>query len=265
MSGPRFLSRRTLAPGRAMVLPAALLGAWFAAARLVHVDPNLLPPPATVLATAREHLLQPGFWGGVTASLARTFAGFAIAAALGIALGVLLGVSRLADRLVGPTFHAWRQVAVFAWIPLISAWFGGGDGCKVAFIAVASVAPVILNTFVGVRSVQREHVELARVLEIGRARYLTGVVIPSAAPQILTGLHLALITAWLATFGSEFFLQITQGVGSVLIEGRSLGRMDMVLVGIAVIGAIGFGLNAAMGLLERHVLRWRPSHTQVED
>jgi sulfonate transport system permease protein len=263
MSLPR-LPTRSLGPGRAAILPAALLFAWWAATRIAHVDPNLLPPPGTVAETAREHLRDPAFWSGVAASLSRTFAGFGIAAAVGVALGTLLGVSRLADRLVGPTFHAWRQVAVFAWIPLISAWFGGGDGCKIAFIAVACVAPVIFNTVVGVRSVQAEHVELARVLELRRVRFVTGIVFPSAAPQILTGLHLALVTAWLATFGSEFFLQITQGVGSVLIEGRNLGRMDLVLVGIAVIGAIGFGLNAAMALVQRRVLRWRPSHADSE-
>jgi sulfonate transport system permease protein len=258
------LTRPAHALWRPAVLPLALLAAWFTAARLALVDPNLLPSPAAVLGAAREHVATASFARAVAASLSRTFAGFGIAAFVGIALGVLLGVSRWADRLIGPTFHAWRQVAVFAWIPLISAWFGGGDSCKIAFIAVASVAPVVFNTFVGVRAVQREHVELARVLEIGRARFVLGVVVPSAAPQILTGLHLALVTAWLATFGSEFFLQITVGVGSVLIEGRSLGRMDMVVVGILVIGAIGFGLNAAIGLVERHVLRWRPSHSRAD-
>jgi sulfonate transport system permease protein len=255
---------RPLAAARAAVLPALLLAGWFASTRLGRLDPNLVPSPGTVLETARAHVTGPRFWSAIAASLARTFAGFGIAGTLGIAAGVALGVSRVANRLVGPTFHAWRQVAVFAWIPLISAWFGGGDGCKVAFIAVASIAPVTFNTFVGVRSVQPEHVELARSLEVGRARFFLRVLAPSAAPQILTGLHLSLVTAWLATFGAEFFLQITEGVGSILIEGRSLGRMDLVLVGIGVIGAVGIGLNAAMAALERRVLRWRPANPQAE-
>lgn len=258
------VARRSPVPWRAAVLPAALLVGWFAVARLARLNANLAPSPASVLATGQEHLSRPEFWSAVAASLARTFSGFAIAAAAGVALGVLLGVSRRADRMIGPTFHAWRQVAVFAWIPLISAWFGGGDSCKVAFIGVASVAPVIFNTYEGVRALQREHVELARVLEVGSVRFVLEVVVPSAAPQILTGLHLALVTSWLATFGSEFFLQITPGVSGILIEGRALARMDLVLVGIGVIGAIGFGLNAAMGLVERRVLRWRPSHAQSE-
>jgi sulfonate transport system permease protein len=264
MSFSTALSRRSASSLRGLLLPAALLAAWFGVTLLARVDPNLLPSPATVLATAREHLADVAFWTAVATSLARTFTGFGIAASAGIALGALLGVSRWADRLIGPTFHAWRQIAVFAWIPLISAWFGGGDACKIAFIAVASLAPVIFNTFVGVRALAPEHRELARVLEIGRARFLLHVVIPSAMPQILVGLHLALVTSWLATFGSEFFLQITPGVGSILIEGRSLGRMDMVIVGIFLIGAIGAGLNVAIGLVERFVLRWRPSHHQAE-
>lgn len=261
MSAARSRSGSRFSRARAAVIPASILAAWLASARLALVDPNVLPPPGAVLATAREHLSQTGFWAGVAASLARTFAGFGLAAAAGLALGVLLGVSPVAERLIGPTFHAWRQVAAFAWIPLVSAWFGAGDACKVAFIAVASVAPVVFNTFVGVRSVRSEHVELGRVLEIGRRRFVLAVVIPSAAPQMLTGLHLALLTSWLAAFGSELFLEITRGVGTLLIEGRSLGRMDMVLVGIGVIGAIGFGLNAAMGFLERRVLRWRPARS----
>ncbi len=260
MASSLSLPSRAPVPWRAAVLPAVLLAAWHAAARLAVVDPNLLPAPAAVLATSRELLTAGEFWRAVAASLARTLAGFAIASAAGLALGILLGVSRLAERLVCPTFHAWRQVAVFAWIPLLSAWFGSGDACKIAFVAVAAASPVLFNTFRGVRSLAPEHRELARVLEVGRVRFLLGVVIPGAMPQILVGLHLAMVTSWLASFGSELFLQVSAGVGNVLAEGRALGRMDLVLFGIAVVGAIGFGLSGAVQLVERRVLRWRPSH-----
>jgi sulfonate transport system permease protein len=254
------ISPRALVPWRALLLPATLLAAWYATARLALVNPDLLPSPATVLAAGREHLGERAFWGAVAASLSRTFAGFAIATVAGTAIGVLLGVSRWAERLIGPSFHAWRQVAIFAWIPLLSAWFGGGDACKIAFIAVASAAPVIFNAFVGVRSLAPEYRELARVLEVGRVRFVLGVVIPAATPQLLAGLHLALIASWLATIGAEFFLQVGPGVGNVLIEGRALGRMDVVIVGIVVVGLVGLGLNMAIHLVERRLLRWRPTH-----
>lgn len=260
MASPRNPFRCATRSWRAAVLPAALLAMWHAIARLAIVDPSLLPSPATVAVTSFELLSGGAFWRGVAASVARTLAGFAIAATGGLALGVLLGVSRAAERLVCPSFHAWRQVAVFAWIPLLSAWFGTGDACKVAFVAAAAAAPVVFNAFQGVRSLAPEHRELARVLEVGRFRFLLRVVLPAAMSQVLVGLNLAIVTSWLASFGSELFLQVSAGVGNILLEGRALGRMDLVLFGIAVVGAIGFGLSAAVHAVERRVLRWRPSH-----
>ena len=248
---------------RAVVVPAAVVVAWAVTSHLRLVNPNLLPPPRAVLETAAEELGSSTFWLGVAASLARTASGFVLAALLGGTLGVALGVSRWADRLVGPTFHAYRQVAVFAWIPLLSAWFGGGEATKVAFITVAAATPVVLNTMEGVSAVAVEHVELARVLHLGPRHLVAGIIIPTATPQILTGLQLSLVTAWLATFGSEFFLQISPGVARILIEGRALARMDLVLVGVAVIGLIGFGLNSAMSAVERRLLHWRPAPPSV--
>jgi sulfonate transport system permease protein len=257
-------SRRLPPCWRALALPAALLGAWGIAARLAVVDPKLLPSPRTVLETSGELLAGRELWVALAASLGRTLAGFAIAATSGVAAGTLLGVSRVAERLVLPTFHAWRQIAVFAWIPLISAWFGTGDACKVAFIAIAGTSPVLFNTFGGVRALAPEHRELARILDLGRARFLVDVVVPGAMPQILAGLQLAIVTTWLASFGSELFLQVSAGVGNVLVEGRALGRMDLVLFGIAVVGAVGFGLSTAVQLVERRVLRWRTPHPNLD-
>lgn len=248
---------------RALALPLSIAAAWSLASGARLVNPDLVPSPTLVAQTAWTELAVPRFWFGVAASLGRTACGFTAAAVAGVSLGTVLGVSRWADRLVGPTFHAYRQVAVFAWIPLISAWFGGGEPTKIAFIAVAAVTPVVINTFAGVRAVSCEHVELARVLQLGRVRFVTRVVFPSAAPQILTGLHLALVTAWLATFGAEFFLQIAPGASNILVEGRALGRMDLVLVGIVVNGLIGFGLTTAIGAVERRVLRWRPARSST--
>jgi sulfonate transport system permease protein len=249
---------------RSAALPAALLAAWASSARLGLVDPTALPPPDAVVETA-EALLRGGeLWGAVAASLSRTLAGFGVAVAVGVPLGLLLGVSRRAEQLAGPSFHAWRQVAVFAWIPLISAWVGGGDPCKIAFVAVAAISPVIFNTFVGVRSLAPELRELARVLEIGRARFLLHVVLPAATPQLFVGLQLALVTSWLATIGAELFLEVSPGVGAILVEGRSLGRMELVIAGILVAGAIGFTLTSVLRRVERRVLRWRPAHPHSE-
>jgi sulfonate transport system permease protein len=184
--------------------------------------------------------------------------GYAIAVAFGLALGLLLGISPWAQRLVAPTFHGVRQIAPFAWIPLLSAWTGTGESTKVAFIAVASFAPTVLGTMEGARSVASGHKELARILEVGTLPFIRDVVLPSAMPGVLSGLHMSLVSAWLATVGAEFFLQVSPGLTGILMEGRALTRMDIVVFGLVVIASVGFGLSAGMAGLERYALRWRP-------
>ena len=247
---------------KALVLPALLLAVWSLISARSWVNPVLLPRPLTVLATAWSLLHTREYWEGLGQSLVRTLLGFAVAVVIGNAIGIALGMSRWADRIVGPTFHALRQIAPFAWIPLISAWFGGGESTKVAFITVASVSAVIFNTMDGVRSLNADHRELARSLEVGRGRYLRQVVLPAALPHIFTGLQLALVIAWLATVGAEYFLQIGPGVTYYLREGRSLCRMDMVLFGIVNVGVFGFLLTWLLTRVERRVLRWRPPQVQ---
>lgn len=260
MSASKFIAAHRF---KALVLPLLILALWQLISARVWVNPLLLPSPRLVVATSWELLHTREYWGGLGISLARTLMGFFIAAALGMVVGIALGGSRWVNRIVGPSFHAFRQIAPFAWIPLISAWFGGGDTTKVAFITVAALPAVIFTTIEGVRNLQPEHKELARSLEISRWRYITQVVTPSALPDIFTGLQLGLVVAWLATVGAEYFLQIGPGVTFYLHEGRSMARMDMVIFGIANVGVFGFLLTWLLTRVERRLLRWRPTQASI--
>ena len=255
------VTRSEIAPKdyRGVVFPVATLLAWALASHLRWVNANLLPSPASVVITAWKHLFTGEFWLAVVSSLARALGGYFVALAFGLVLGVVLGKSRISNRLGGPLFNAFRQVAPFAWIPLISAWFGGGEATKVVFIATVAFAPITLNTIEGVRAVAHEQVELGQVFQLSRWRFLSAIAIPAASPRILAGAQLGLITAWLATVGAEFFLNIAPGITMFLVEGRMLGEMDLVLFGIAAIGVFGFGLNIAFNAIERRLLRWRPA------
>jgi sulfonate transport system permease protein len=241
---------------RGLVLPALLLLAWWLASRAQLVNPHLLAPPARVLAEARR-LLAGELWLNLGASLARDLAGLLLGAAAGLLLGTALGLLRGFDRLFGPTFHAVKQVAVFAWIPLISLWFGYGEPAKLVAIALAAFWPMALNTCDGIRAVAPEHLEVARTLRFSPWQLWRRVLLPAAAPAIFAGLRLALVTTWIATIGAEYFLAIGPGIGRLLIEGREQFRMDRVLLGVALTGAVGFALSALAGRLETHLLRWR--------
>lgn len=252
------LRRRDLRP---LALPLALLLAWAASGALHAIDARKLPPISLVAAALRDLLGQGRIFPALGWSLLRGAAGFGVALALGLLTGALLGLSRWADRLGGPTFHALRQVAPFAWLPLIGAAFGGGEPSKVAFIAATAYPFIAVNTCEGVRAVSKGHVELARVLEIDRRHYFTRIVAASAAPQVLAGAQLGLTAAWLGVIGAEYFLEVAPGIGSILMQGRASGRMELVLVGVFLTGAVGLLLNSAASSLERTVLRWRPAVT----
>jgi sulfonate transport system permease protein len=252
--GFRFGIPRAL---RGWVLPAVLLLLWWAAVRFQWSTSPLLVSVGQVWERGVEQVTSGALWVGLRASLWRDLAGFAIGACAGLLFGLAMGLSRLFENVVGPSFHTIKQISLFAWIPLISVWFGLGDAAKVAFLSLAAFFPVVLNTFEGIRSVPREYLEVARVFGFTRRQMLTKVVLPAASPSIFTGLHLGLIYAWLATLGAEYLLVAGKGIGNTMIDGRENFWMDLVLFGVIVVGFVGFVLNWIAGKIEKRLLAWR--------
>lgn len=242
---------------RGWVLPLLLLGSWYGVTTWGLANTHILAPPQAVWIEGYKQLATGDFLLDLAASLSRDLTGFALGGSLGFLLGLLMGVSRWAERLVAPSFNTLKQIAIFAWIPLISAWFGMGESGKVVFIALATFYPMVINVFEGVRGVNRDYMEVARVYQFSYWQRLTRVILPAAAPQILTGVHLALIYAWLATIGAEYFLKSGYGVGNAMIDGREHFNMGSVLFGVLVVGLIGAGINQFSTQLERRLLRWR--------
>jgi sulfonate transport system permease protein len=247
---------------RGAVLPLAFLVVWYAITALQLVNTKLIVRPAAVVEAGWKVVSSGQLLAGLQASLTRDIAGFAAGSAAGILFGLLLGVSRWAERLVGPTFHTLKQISLFAWLPLLSTWLGTGEAAKILFIALSAFYPVALNTFEGVRSVTRAQVEVARVLGLDRWQLAWRLVLPAASPQIATGLHLALLYAWLATIGAEYLLgSSAQGIGNVVIRGKAAFHVELIIVGMLLIGIVGMVLNRLATLVESRVLYWRgPAH-----
>jgi sulfonate transport system permease protein len=252
----------TSSPGRhylqALLLPSLLVVAWELSTRFGLVNTRLLVRPSLVLERAWREVAEGGLWSQLAASLGRDLGGAALGSIFGVVLGSSMGVSRLWERVFGPSFHAAKQVAIFAWIPLMSVWLGSGETAKVVFIALAAFYPVALNTFEGVRSVAPAHVEIAQVFCFTRAQVFRRVVLPGAAPSIITGVKLGLVYAWLGTIGAEYLLAAAPGIGNLMIDGRESFQMDKVLLGVIIVGGVGFGISVAASAIEARLLRWRP-------
>ena len=252
------LSSRAVARIQAGVLPVAIIALWWLATERHWVNTRLIVPPQGVLSTGWDELRHAEFYLGVAQSLWRDASGFVLGAALGVLVGTVMGVSRLTDRLIGPTFHTARQISLFAWLPLLSAIVGTGDLSKVIFIAFSAFYPVVLGTLDGVRSVSVGHADVARVLGFSRTQWLTRLIWPAAMPQMLSGLRLGLIYAWLATIGAEFLLvNDGQGLGNTVFKGRMAFNVELILFGLVAIGAIGHLFHQAANAAEHRLLRWR--------
>lgn len=256
-NGP--VSLRTVLRGCA--LPAALMLAWWAAYRFQWTDSTLFVPPSKVWDTAVKLWDNGYLTSSLAGSLQRFLAGFVLGSLIGLVVGTALGLSRLLENLVGPSLHAVKQVSLLAWIPLISVWFGLGDAAKIAFLSLAAFFPVMLNTFEGIRSVPRELVEVARVFAFTRPQLIRRVVLRAALPSIFTGIYLGLLYAWLATLGAEYLLTSGVGIGNLLTDGREHFWMDQVILGVIVVGLVGFALNLVASRIEARALRWRDSAT----
>lgn len=243
---------------RGLVLPVAFVALWWAATATQMVNTKLIVPPLGVLTTGLKELSNPSFYEGVALSLWRDLSGFALGALIGVAVGVLLGVSRLADKLIGPTFHTIRQISLFAWLPLLSAIVGTGDLSKIIFIGFSAFYPVVLGTLEGVQGISQAHLEVAKVYGFNRLQLLFRLILPAATPQIAAGVRLGLIYAWLATIGAEFLLvNDGHGLGSIVFKGRAAFNVELILFGLVAIGLIGTVFNRLTDRAERHLLRWR--------
>lgn len=252
--GPQYVGWHRLQP---WLLPLALLGLWQWATDRQWVDANILVSPWQVSQTTWAGLRDGSLIQGMALSLGRTLGGLVLGGTLGFVLGLLLGLSRFSERLLGPTFSALRQIAIFAWVPLLTAWFGLGELAKWVFVALAAFFPLLIATQRSVAHLSPQLNEAAQVLRLNLLQRLRRLVLPGAAPGIFAGLRLSLIYAWLGTIGAEYFMPSNGGIGSQMIGAQQLLRMDLIMAGMLLVGLTGALLNLIGQRIERRATRWR--------
>ncbi len=241
----------------AWYLPLALLALWQFACQLQWIDPQILVSPLLVLHTTWTGLADGSLPAAMLMSLSRTLGGLLLGGLAGFSVGLLLGLSRRAERVFGPSLGALRQIAIFAWVPLLTAWFGLGEPAKWVFVSFAAFFPLYIATQRSVASLSPQLTEAAQVLRLGPLPRLGRLVFPGAAPGIFGGLRLSLIYAWLGTIGAEYFMPSNGGIGSLMIGAQQLLRMDVIMSGMLLVGLTGALLNHFGQRIEARATRWR--------
>jgi nitrate/nitrite transport system permease protein len=185
-------------------------------------------------------------------SLARVGLGFLIAAAVAIPLGFLIGMSPLLSAALNPFIQVLRPVSPLAWMPLALYTIKDSSVSSIFVIFICSVWPMLLNTAFGVASVRREWLNVARTLEAGRMKTAWRVILPAAAPTILTGMRISIGIAWLVIVAAEMLVGGT-GIGYwVWNQWNNLSLADIVIA-ILLIGLVGLLLDRLLGVLARAV------------
>lgn len=211
------------------------LAVWQALSALGLLDPRIIPSPIAVVAGTASHLTLAQFLGDVEASLFRVMAGFLIASVLGVVLGVASGWYPLVGDLLRAPIDLLRPIPPLAWIPAALIWFGLGEPSKVFVISLGAFFPAFTNTLAGMRKIDRDILNAARMMGLSGWRLLYRVAVPAIEPDILTGLRIA----WSLSFGvlvAAELIASQSGLGNLIVRARELGQIDLVVFGILAIG-----------------------------
>ncbi|MBC7580037.1 MAG: ABC transporter permease [Tardiphaga sp.] len=262
---PGRLAQRFRAIALALIVPVLLLLFWDAMVRWTGT--RLVPSPYGVAImmwdfafggiydNAYSASLPIHFWKSVQ----RVYGGFLCAAALGIPLGLLIGRIPLLRALLDPTLSLLRPIPVTAWLPLSMIFFGLGPRSAVFLVFLGAFYPILLNTVFGVKSVDVRLFEAAEMLGCSGPQLFRAVVLPAALPSIFNGLRLGASFAWILIVVGEM-TGVPEGLGAVIMDGRTLSRTDLVITGMIIIGITGFLSDRILLALSNYFLRWSPQH-----
>jgi sulfonate transport system permease protein len=239
----------------ALFLPLGLLVLWSLAARYEWMSPQILPAPSIVWATAVELVASGQLQAELLVSIGRVAGGLLIGGSLGLAVGLLTGLSRTAEAYLAPTVRAVLLVPSLAWLPFFMLVFGIGEALKLVMIAKACFLPMLVNSFDGVRNISPKHHEVRRLLELDRRDTLRFVVLPAVLPSLLNGFRLALSKGWQVLVLVEMIASAA-GIGYLMTWGRKSFQLDVVLVTMVVIGAVGWLLDRVATAAQERATAW---------
>ena len=253
--GGRAASRRAVAALAGWALPIGLVVVWELAARAGLLSARVLPAPSDVAAAFWTSLSNGTLIEHTLISTERALTGLVIGGGIGFVLGVVNGVWRPAETLFDSSLQMLRNVPHLAIIPLVILWFGIDEEAKVFLVAIGVVFPIYLNTFHGIRTVDRDLVEMARVYGLGPIALFTRVILPGALPSVLVGLRYALGIMWLTLIVAET-ISASSGIGYMTMNAREFLQTDVVLLGIIVYALLGKLADVATRAVERRALAW---------
>ena len=240
------------------ISPLVFLLLWEAGSRSGLIPGHTLAAPSKVVATLFQMIVSGELPDNLAVSALRVVTGLAIGGTLGVVLALIAGLSQSGEVTVDPLIQIKRSIPTLALTPLFIVWFGIGETPKIALIAFASIFPIYLNLYSGIRGVDVRLLEGARSFGLSRAELIWHVILPGALPSLLVGLRYSFSVAILVLVVAEQ-INASAGLGYLVNNARDFMRTDIIVVCLLVYAALGLGADGLVRALERRTLVWRPS------
>lgn len=225
------------------------------------VNSRYLSAPLQIINLFLSKLTNPNPDGAVIgvnilSSLRIAMSGFLLAIVIGVPLGMLMGWYKGLDKFVRPVFEIIRPIPPVSWIPLTIVWLGIGLQAKALIVFFAAFVPCLINAYTGIRQTSEVLKNVAKTCGASNFTTFLRVGVPSAMPLTFAGIKVAIGNAW-ATLVAAEMLASSSGLGYMILMGRQLGRVDLVILGIVVIGVIGTMITFLIDRVEHLVIGWK--------
>jgi len=237
-----------------------VIALWWLVTALNLISPLFLPPPQRVLhqlwvVASPQGFMDATLWQHLAASLGRILLALIAAVLIGVPVGIAMGTSQILRGILDPLIEIYRPIPPLAYLPLLVIWFGIGETSKILLIYLAIFAPITLSTLAGMRSVSPVRIRAARSLGANNWQLLRFVLLPSALPEILTGIRIGLGVGWSTLVAAEL-IAAQRGLGFMVQSAAEFLATDVMLAGIAVIAIIACGLELGLRALQRRLIPW---------
>ena len=241
------------------VVPILLIIIWQMLIQFGLLSTRILPAPTAVIQAAIRLASSGELLHHIITSATRALVGFLIGGGIGFILGLVNGVFSVAEKLLDTSVQMLRNIPHLAMIPLVIVWFGIGEQAKIFLVAIGVLFPIYLNTFHGIRTVDKGLIEMGKVYGLKPWEQFWQIILPGALPSILVGVRYALGIMWLTLIVAETIAS-DSGIGYMAMNAREFMQTDVIVFSILVYALLGKLADTTAKVLEEKLLQWHPSY-----
>jgi ABC-type nitrate/sulfonate/bicarbonate transport system permease component len=245
------------------LFPVVLLVAWQIGSFTGWINTRVLPSPLQVFASLFRLAGSGELWANISVSCLRAGTGFVVGGVLGLCLGFVTATSQRMETLLDTSLQMFRTIPHLALTPLVIIWFGIGEQAKIFLIFCGVMFPIYLNTFHGIRSVDRQLIDMARVYGLGKWGLWRHIILPGALPSILVGVRFSLGVMWMTLIVAET-IAASSGIGYMATNAREMMQTDVIVLSILLYALLGKLADVFARSLERRWLIWRPEFLKTK-